>query len=210
MTSTMGAREARSSRRSKPVRRRSSSSHKGGFCSVTVRKSHPNERVGIEMVVEDGRYKVAKIANNSIFVGSELQAGDTVLSFNGKSVRDSFIDEMIESGNNAEDKVTIVINQASAGPRKERKTEGSKPNEVMAEREGNEDVGIRFKVQGNKLIVSEIHEDSIFHATELRVGDCVAKINEMDFFAYADAAYALRIANKKGSKTVTLHLRLSQ
>jgi C-terminal processing protease CtpA/Prc len=167
--------------------------------------------VGIEMVVlEDGSYKVTKIANDSIFVGSELQVGDTVLSLSGKSVRDAFIDEMIESGNNAEDKVTIVIIQASARPRKEKKAKGSKPNVIMAEREGNEDVGIRFIDQGNKLIVSEIHEDSIFHATELRVGDCVAKVNEMDFFAYADAAYALRIANKKGSKTVTLHLRLSQ
>jgi C-terminal processing protease CtpA/Prc len=162
-------------------------------------------------VVEDGHYEVTKIANDSIFVGSELQVGSTVLSFNGQSFRDSFIHEMIESGNNAEEKVTIVIVvQASTGPRREKITKVSKPNEVMAEREGNEDVGIRFKDQGNKLIVSEIHEDSIFHATELRVGDCVAKINDMDFFAYADAAYALMIANKKGTKTVTLHLRLSQ
>lgn len=204
----MGAREARQSKRSQPMRRRSSSSHKGGFCSVTVRKSNPSERMGIEMVEEDGRYKVANIADNSIFVGSELRVGDVVLSLNGTSVRDAFINELMESGNNSEDKVTIVIRQAAAGPRKEKKQ--SKPNEVIAEREGNEDVGIRFKVKENKLIVRDIQKDSIFRDTGLCKGDCIDKINDMDFCSYADAAYALRIANKKGTKTVTLHLRPSQ
>eukprot|EP00980_Cylindrotheca_fusiformis_P024106 scaffold11529_cov108-Cylindrotheca_fusiformis.AAC.6 len=206
----MGARKARPSIRSIPVRRRSSSSHKGGFCSITARKSQPNEPMGVEMVEEEGRYKISKIADNSIFLGSELRVGDVVLSVNGTSVRDAFINELIDSGNRSEEKASIVIRQSNSPPPSPKKKTEPNPNEITAEREGNEDVGIRFKVRMNKLYVSEIQRDSIFRDTNLSVGHCIDKINEMDFCSYADAAYALRIANKKGVKKVTLYLKPSQ
>lgn len=199
-------------RRSKPVKRRSSSSHKGGIASITVRKRDPRERMGITVEEVDGRYSVTNISETSMFLGSELQVGDILLSVNGTNARNAFIKELIVLGDHADDKVTIVVRQAtSAGLSPKGTKHGNSvscnANEVMVEKEKNEDVGIRFRVEDNKLVVSKILRGSVFQDTKLQVGDRVSKVNEMDFYSYADADYALRIANKRGSQTLTLQLR---
>jgi C-terminal processing protease CtpA/Prc len=184
---------------------------------VTARKNHPNDKVGLGLKEEEytGRYIVSHIDSDGIFSETLVQIGDVVLSMNGKTVKESFMNELLEASDEAEEKVTIVIRQRDSSKRKERRITSpprktfktvARSNEITAEKDGATDVGIRFIVNEKQLIVKEIQKDSIFKDTKLRVGDCIAKINEMDFWEYADADYALKIANKKEAKTVTLKL----
>lgn len=214
MTSRVGHRQRN---RDKPVRRRSTSSHQFGVCSVTARKLNSNDKLGVQLREEDGKYIVSKIFSDGIFAESSLRVGDSVLSVNGESIRDLFLDELVELAERAEDKVTFVVRQQTAEKkrRKEEKKDDSSErllsNEIIANKHGKrEDAGIRFMVKEKKLFISEIRRDSIFYDTKLRVGHCVTKINEMEFIEYADANYALMIANKKGSKRVILRVLQKQ
>ncbi|KAL3945266.1 MAG: hypothetical protein SGBAC_000614, partial [Bacillariaceae sp.] len=184
---------------------------KGGFSSITARKTHPSERMGVSLKEIDGRATVTEILDDSIFADSGLVVGDILLSLNGQSTKEAFLSDLVASGNNAEDKVTMVVRQVAASllqksPSK-RSSLSSNPNEVEVEKEKDQDVGIRFEVQDNKLMVSKILRGSVFQDTDLKVGDLVSKVNEMDFFSYADADYALKIANKRGGRNVKLQLR---
>lgn len=207
----MTSRDPRPPRRIKPERRRSNSCKKGAFTSVTARKAHPSEQMGVIIKEVDGRATIVEIIDDSMFLGSELKVGDILLSLNGVSTRDAFVSDLIASGNNAEDKVTMVVRQAEScllqkSPSK-RTSLSPNNNEVEVAKEKDQDVGIRFKVLDNKLMVDKILPCSVFQDTDLKVGDLVSKINEMDFFSYADADYALRIANKRGGRTVKLQLQ---
>ena len=193
------------------MKRRSSSSKKGAFARITARKSHPSEQMGVSIKEVDGRATVTEIVDDSIFYDSGLKVGDILLSLNGTSTRDAFLSDLMASGNGAEDKVTMVVRQVANGlleksPSK-RPSLSSNPNEVEVEKEKDQDVGIHFKVHDNMLVVSNILRGSVFQDTDLKVGDLVAKINEMDFYSYADADYALKIANKRGGRSVKLQLR---
>ncbi|CAJ1966756.1 unnamed protein product [Cylindrotheca closterium] len=199
----MSTREPRPQRRGPPMKRRSSSCKKGAFASITARKAHPSEQLGVSIKEVDGRATVTEIFEDSIFFQTDLKVGDILLSLNGTSTRDAFLSDLIASGNAAEEKVTMVVRQDTSGlfqksPSK-RSSLSPNPNEVEAEKEKDQDVGIRFKVLDNKLMVSSILPCSVFQDTDLKVGDLVSKINEMDFYSYADADYALKIANKRGS-----------
>ena len=203
----MSTRESRHRSRSKPVRRRSSSSHNFGVCAITARKFSENDLVGIQLKEDDsGKYKVSNISVDSIFRDSALQVGDSVLSVNGKSIKELFLEEMIQVAESSKDKVTFVVRQANVKKRRIEKRTNSNPNEITVERKGTVDAGIRFEVKQKKLFVSEIWRDSIFSNTLLKVGDCITKINDMDFAEYANADYALMVTNKKGTKTLTVNL----
>lgn len=94
-----------------PRRKRSTSSTKYGILSVTARKYSEGDKVGVELKEEEGRYMVTKISSDGIFAESELQVGDSVLSVNGESIKDLFMDELLEVADRAEDFVTFVVRQ---------------------------------------------------------------------------------------------------
>ncbi len=56
--------------------------------------------------------------------------------------------------------------------------------------------GLTFVVQRKILFVSAIAKDSVFKATDLAVGDHVLSINDCNFRAYADAAFAIKMVGK--------------
>ena len=94
-----------------PRRKRSTSSTKYGILSVTARKYSEGDKVGVELKEEEGRYMVTKISSDGIFAESELQVGDSVLSVNGESIKDLFLDELLEVADKAENLVTFVVRQ---------------------------------------------------------------------------------------------------
>lgn len=198
-------------RSNRPAKRRSSSCKKGAFNSITARKNHPSEKLGVSIKEIDGRATITEILEDGIFFGTGLQVGDILLSMNGQSTREAFLSDLIAAGDAAEEKVTMVVRQAGSlrnlvkTPSK-RTSLSDKPNEIELEKEKDQDVGIRFKVKDNKLVVSKILRDSVFQDTDLKVGDLISKINEMDFYSYADADYALKIANKRGNR-IKIQLR---
>jgi C-terminal processing protease CtpA/Prc len=205
-------------------KRLSYSSHNGGFCSVTVRKSKSNDKLGIELEedVEAERVSVSKICNDSIFAKSELEVGDMVLSINGCTIRGHTLEFLLEKGNRAKEKVTISICKGDVAEEHlhrlehdrhevenaKKQKEKMSADEVSAEKNQNDkaDAGIRFEVKDSKLIICEIKKQSIFRKQDLQVGDVVIKANGMDFIKYPDANYALKMVNKDCVKTVTLVL----
>ncbi|KAL3936295.1 MAG: hypothetical protein SGBAC_008362 [Bacillariaceae sp.] len=82
------------------------------------------------------------------------------------------------------------------------------------EKEGQA-VGVTFVKVGDKLFVSGISAESIFHPSkkqedgegvELEFGDRIASVNDTNFMSYADAAYAEKLLNKKSARECTLYV----
>lgn len=233
------------------------SSHgKDEFMSVTVRKDDPKQKAGIRLEAEtNGRIRVANIATNGLFAGSEIEIGDIVLSINGKRLAkgegpETLVDVIMK----AESKVTVVVKKTNMEPRvaekpkkdatkvidnnvtkkdsyyagqSKHKEDGSialttasdlkakkQEKEIIActisankEDQSGDDIdttaGLSFVVQRKLLFVSAIAKDSVFKATDLEVGDRVLSINDCNFRAYADAAFAIKIVGK-ANNAVTL------
>lgn len=67
----------------------------------------------------------------------------------------------------------------------------------------DETAGLELVVQKKKLFVSHMGKESIFHTTDLEVGDRVLSINDCNFREFADAGYAAAII-RKANNAVTL------
>lgn len=80
-----------------------------------------------------------------------------------------------------------------------------------------QDVGLAFVKVGDKLFVSGISGDSIFHPDrldddgaggdgQLEFGDRVASVNDTNFMSYADVDYALALLRKQSTRECVLYV----
>ena len=80
------------------------------------------------------------------------------------------------------------------------------------EKEG-QPVGVTFVKVGDKLFVSGIATDSIFHpdmkpkgSAELEFGDRIASVNDTNFMSYADGDYATKLLEKRSAMECVLYV----
>jgi len=188
-----------------------------GFCSVTVRKSHPKEKAGIRLEHEStGRVRVCSVARNGLFADSQVQVGDIVLSINGKRIQaGQGAEALVDIIRTATSTITMVVKKkmldqtdaasvVASSERNDRSDEEPMTISVTkSSKNEEEDVGLVLIVHHKMIVVQEIVNDSIFQGTSLAVGDRVLSINDMSFREYADANYARRIL-QRAKTTVTL------
>lgn len=127
----------------KPHRKTTSASD--DLTSVTVRKESLNEKAGIHLVERQGVVYVTKISENGIFHNTEIDAGDVVLSINGKRLKKGEgSGDFIKAITQAKATVTVVVKKfgkdstrgaRSLSPRNRRKKKiGERLHTAMARR----------------------------------------------------------------------------
>ena len=89
-------------------------SYSDDLTSVTVRKERPDQKAGISLVERQGTVFVTRISERGLFHESGIDAGDIVLSINGKRIRKGEgPDELLKAIKKAKDRVTVVVKKAN-------------------------------------------------------------------------------------------------
>ena len=88
--------------------------------SVTVKKTDPDQKVGIGLVKQQkngGGVFVTKLSKHGLFQNTEIEIDDKILSINGNRIgKDESIDDFMQHIITATEKVTIVVKKANVDP----------------------------------------------------------------------------------------------
>ena len=153
--------------------------------SATVIKRSRDAKVGIVLMDTNSGVALKRIEPVSLFSASLFEVGDLVMSVNGESCEGLDSKEVADLIRNAEGILTVLVRAPNGRA-------DMVSSMVMKERPDAR-VGIGFKCDRGKLVISSIAENGIFAHSLLNVSDTCLSINDTKCTSDMDAASAANL-----------------
>eukprot|EP00980_Cylindrotheca_fusiformis_P021441 scaffold8301_cov184-Cylindrotheca_fusiformis.AAC.9 len=106
--------EGHGERKREPPKRTKSVGAADDLVCVSVKKTDPNQKIGIKLAQRPGGLYITGILDDGLFDGSEIEIGDRVLSLNGQRLKPGeSISDFMSNMSTFKEKVTIVVKKVN-------------------------------------------------------------------------------------------------